>query len=703
METITLRGTDYEVLFRNDFHALTVKGGHFLDMFVQEGPLFSMRLKHIKTGEEQWVSSASHWSRVHTAMTAKNARFCFVEPCGLEGIEVNWQAERHENGLNWTGGVQNENGDWSVMELSYPVLTLAAEPFDLFVPRTSGIVIENAGKKGYSYRGKQGLSMQFFAAYKKDGGVYFAIHDPAPALKQYDIVAKDGNVSFSISYVGENGGLPHNSFLTAGACRWQTLHGDWYDASQIYAAFVRSEAEWLPHIDGTGRPDTAQKWKEIPFWVCDYIPNSERQRDNRPMSLAAGSDRHAPEYWYEAVIALQQELGVPIGYHVYNWHEIPFNVEYPHFLPAKSAFVEGMKKIRENGKISVVPYINSLSWETRDNADTPFETTFENTGRKGAVKLESGELKEVAYPQRHNDGKNVMLAYMCPSDSVWQKMMCSLVREIERDLDVDGIYFDQISATHGAPCYDTTHAHTPGGGRYWCDGYRRMIHKILKDKPQDAFYFSEDNAEEYMNLFDGFLTWRWLMNEEVPAFPAVYGGYILTLGRSTMGIKKEDKDFFKYSLAKSFLYGQQLGWCKADVLYDGERLPFLKTLVRERYRFSALFASGEMLRPPQVICSLPEKTTSPALSYKTEVVMEQVCAGAFRNRTNGETVLFVINVAKEESQYTLSFSNEEYGIAPSDLYAHGFSLDEAGRATLCSAIAPESIVSMEFPAKNQRG
>ena len=189
------------------------------------------------------------------------------------------------------------------------------------------------------------------------------------------------------------------------------------------------------------------------------------------------------------------------------------------------------------------------------------------------------------------------------------------------------------------------------------------------------------------------------MNEEVPAFPAVYGGYILTLGRSTMGIKKEDKDFFKYSLAKSFLYGQQLGWCKADVLYDKERLPFLKTLVRERYRFGSLFASAEMLRPPRVTCSLPTKTTSPALTYKANVVMEQVCAGAFRARADGGTVLFVINIAKEESQYTLSFSNKEYGIPPSELYARGFSLDETGRATLCSTIAPESIVSIEFQVK----
>ena len=218
---------------------------------------------------------------------------------------------------------------------------------------------------------------------------------------------------------------------------------------------------------------------------------------------------------------------------------------------------------------------------------------------------------------------------------------------------------------------------------------------IIKDKPECSFYFSEDNTEQFMNLFDGYLTWRWLMNEEVPAFPAVYAGYIQTLGRNVLGEKKEDVEFFKHSLAKSFVYGQQLGWIKADVIYSEEKLPFLKTLVRERYKHSDTFVYSDMLRPPRVSCSLPPKVTSPAMHYTSDVVMEQVCAGAWKYRSGEKTVIFVINIAKEECDYTLSFDSHEYGIDEAALCGAGFTVDGTV-ATKCGRLAPESIITFEF-------
>ena len=98
-----------------------------------------------------------------------------------------------------------------------------------------------------------------------------------------------------------------------------------------------------------------------------------------------------------------------------------------------------------------------------------------------------------------------------------------------------------------------------------------MMDKIRMHKPADSFYFSECNAEPYLKSFDGFLTWMWVRDGEVPAFSAIYAGYTQMLGRCTIGRKKEDFDFFKYCTAKSLLYGQQLGWCKADVLFDTDR------------------------------------------------------------------------------------------------------------------------------------
>ena len=42
------------------------------------------------------------------------------------------------------------------------------------------------------------------------------------------------------------------------------------------------------------------------------------------------------------VSKLKERLGTPVAYHVYNWHEIPFNIGYPHFLPARKTAREGL-------------------------------------------------------------------------------------------------------------------------------------------------------------------------------------------------------------------------------------------------------------------------------------------------------------------------------------------------------------------------
>lgn len=696
MKHVSIEGANYRVCLETDGASLSVSDGYFGEIKILRSPLFLMQVKHISDGSKAVITSEASWQEIEVVSGSDNYRFTFKDPGGIEGLTVTFWGSADEEGIRWTGAVTNHNADFSVMEITYPRLDVTAPHYDLFVPMMSGIVIPDAGVKGYRYQGRQ-LHMQFFAAYGGCGGLYYGIHDPAPAQKRYAISSQDTRLRLDVHYTGENGTLPQNSFSLSGSCVWQSLGtgADWYDAAKLYAAFVRREAEWIPEVDENGRVDLSPRFQDIPFWVCDYIPNSPSQGDNKPMSLSAKSDIYAEDYWYRAVIDLKDALGVPIAYHVYNWHEIPFNVDYPHFMPARDKFKEGLKKLRKND-VPVTPYINSLSWETRDDHSGKFDVTFENTGKYGAAKAEDGSPYAVSYPQTHGDGIKVDLSPMCPTYKKWQTLMRDLVREMEDTLDIDGVYFDQISATPGSPCYDKSHGHPLGGGRYWCDGYRAMLRPILDAKPQGAYYFSEDNTEGYMNLFDGFLTWRWIMSEAVPAFPAVYSGYIQTIGRSTMGAKKEDTEFFKYSLAQSFLYGQLLGWCKADVLYDKERLDFLKTLVTARHQYSYLFRWAEMLRSPRVRCSLEAKTTTPGLYFKTDVVMEQVLAAAWQHRSDKKTVIFIINISKETAQYSLEFSNTEYGIDEDQLTARGFSVSDDGQACISDTISPESIICLAF-------
>ena len=660
MEHSIFHGEHYHIRLAKEAHGLSISGGNFGEVQLMPSALFHLRLKHLPTGESIHLSSQEGWDQVKAVERPTWVEFSFS--CEkYPNLIVFVKATAARDGLCWSGEVINDNTNLSVMELSYPTPIVTGEALNYFMPEHSGRVFEDATHQEFfrEQRYPNGrIGMQYFAIYGQAGGIYVGIEDGKAANKRFTFRLTEGTCSAQVDLTGIGASLPANSFALYGECRWQYFSGDWYDAAMLYADFVQKKAEWLPEIDADGRPDTPSRFKNIPFFICDYIPNSPSQGDNKPMSLSAGSDIYSPDYWYQAPIQLQKELDVPVGYHVYNWHEIPFNIEYPHFLPAKKEFTDHLAELHAHN-ISVFPYINAVSWEMND-ADAGHDVNFANTGYKEALVGEDGEFFHEPYPQITVSGKPSWLAQSCGSSAVWHKMMESLTRQMEDELDIDGIYFDQIACTSSKPCYNPAHSHLPGGGTYWVEGYNRLMKAINRNKPDDAFYFSESVAEPYMKNFDGYLTWMWVHANEVPAYSAVYGGYIELLGRNTMGLKKDDFEFFKYCTARSLLSGQILGWCKADLVYSEERLAFLKKMVAARNQYNHLFHCARMLRPPKVTCDLEKLVTAPGMQYDGTIVSDVVLAGAWQYRDGSKTVIFAINIAEQEANYTLTIPTGEY-------------------------------------------
>lgn len=665
--TYTVNGEHYEIRFQVTEHAAFLESGWFGQIKLLRSPLFAAQLKHIPTGELREITAETHWQLIHAEDNTCWIRLTLCNPEGIDQLLFVLEGSKAPDGIAWRVEVINDNPQWSVMSVSYPAPRMHAEYFDFFIPMTCGRVIKNAGKRGY-YRNSDDeflIRMHYFAVYGDTDGIYLGMEDPDSAVKRYIMEAKEDIARVQVDFFGLDAGKPANSFRVYGVSNWRYFSGDWYDATMLYKAFVQTKANWLPEIDENGRPDTPECFKEIPFWVYDYIPNTPYQRDNRPRSLDPSQEAKPEDYWYASVIALQKALDVPIAYHVYNWHHIPFNVEYPHFMPEKPGFREGAEKLQAHG-IYVLPYINSVSWEGRD-FESGHEVNFENTGKYGAGMKADGSYWVFPYPQTTISGHPAMLTQMCPTFVPWHDIICDVVRKMEAELPVDGIYFDQIAACIGRPCYNPEHRHTTGGGSYWVDGYNRLMARIRARKPANSFYFTECNTEGYMKYFDGFLTWMWVASEDVPAFPVIYAGYIQMLGRITDGKKKADKPFFKYQTAKSLLYGQQLGWCNADVLQDPERFPFLKQLVQLRYRFRNLFNRGNLLRPPKVVTDLKPVIASPALKFTSDLHMEQVLAGAWQYKDGSGLVIFLVNVSNEPGSYRMTFRAGEYGIRDSAL------------------------------------
>ena len=632
-------------------------GGNLCGLMVESSPFFKLRVKNIKTKESFWINSNENWG---LAKIEQNA-VIFKENSLFEDLSVCVNFKTENNSLVFEISVENNNPEISVMDITYPIPTLSADTFNLFYPQASGCVAKDAGKKGLNY--KYGYPyhhacMQYFAVYNKNGGVYIGLEDPTASSKIFAVTAGENKANFNLEFCAPNGTKPKNSFKIPGVLRFCEFSGDWFEASEIYSAFVKEKCDWLPKLGANGRKDLPERFRKIPFWVADFIPNTPYQRENKPMNLSAGSDIYSPDYWVEAVIELKNFLGTDVAYHTYNWHRIPFNIEYPHYLPAKEGYVEGAEKLQAAG-VAILPYINAISWEKYDG-EMGYEMNFENTGIHGAAIDEDGDVITVHYPQTTMSGRTSELVPICPSFETWHNYLSNLTSEMNKTLPIDGIYLDEIAAHRSQLCCNPEHTHTFYGGSYWVDGYRKLMDRLNSEKDADKYYFTECNAEPYVASFDGMLTWMWVHGDQVPAFSAVYGGYVQLIGRCTIGRKKDDFEFFKHSVAGCLHYGQVMGWCKADIIYSEEHKRFLKPYVKLREKYSEFFCNAKMEKPPVVECNLPEKVTGAALWFEEDVPMPQVQASVWKERTSGETLMFVTNIADQTATAKITFKNKEY-------------------------------------------
>ncbi|MBO5316568.1 MAG: hypothetical protein J6B48_09090 [Clostridia bacterium] len=660
-----LTGKEYTVYIQKKGNSVNVSGGSFCGISVLKSVLFSALIKNNLTSQTFTVTSES-FCRVEVKEEVNSISFLFSEPNGIKNISFNVKAEYNDTFVFWTVDVINKNNDFSVMEVGYPIPVLSAERFDLFVPGASGFVVKDAGVRGFDNFKRDypcgRMTMQYFAAYCKSGGVYIGVEDPEAAVKRFTANSQNNIFNLVASLYGINSGNGANSFSLPGGSKWQAFQGDWYDAALIYADFVHNRTDWLPEIDNEGRVDVAKRFKEVPFWICDYVPNSEYQGDNVPASAFGDYKQYPADHWYRGAIELKEQLGVPVAFQVYNWHKIPFNVEYPHFLPPKESFLVGLKELQKNN-ILVVPYINAVSWDTRDD-EAGHEINFNNTGFRGAVINEKGEVVKIPYPQTSvKNNTPVDLAPMCPTYERWHDIIGDVVSKLETEVKVDGVYLDEIAAHSPYPCYNKEHTHLPGGGSFWVENYNRMMKRLNSTKPKENYYYTECNAEPYIKSFDGFLSWIWVEEGQVPAFSAIYGGYIQFIGRYTMGKQTDDYDYYKYATAKSLVYGQQIGWYRANVIYKPKWLDFLKKIVRLRYKYTKLFNCSKMLRPPVTECDLaPIMSKGGNLYDGVPVTMEQIVCGAWKYRNKEKLVIFLVNVSEYDTEYVVKFNADEYEI-----------------------------------------
>ena len=611
METLEFTVNGLSLSFAKDtLHLVSMKAGG--EVWIENGPAGAACWQVLAVDREGWrvTLDGSNARQAEAAMHDGTLRLHWqgvqgTVP-GLDGtagpfeVAAEIRPMPRQPGLTaWRIRVDNKASAWTLWSITFPILSGLApsdepEADRLFYPEGWGTQCSGWQAMPRLQRRFRGwdFAMQLIGLSRKDHTLYLAVHDPRLTTKNFEFAPGRGTgrerrgrmavVSF-----------PEGMTLPANSCRLDydsvvgVIPGDWFDAASTYGAWAREQP-----------------------WACQ--PQEARSRVCLAGDIAAWQVMQVPEKpmdtWAESMERISRRLGVQLGIHFYNWHQIPFDTSYPDYLPARKGFRELAASLRKAGMLTM-PYINARIWDI--NARSWRKRQAVNYAAKGSgMRLEPRML--FFYLEEYGSGQK--LSPMCPATAFWQDTIVDLCRKITRDLGCDGVYLDQIAAEKAELCFDGSHGHPLGGGGYWLEGYREMIRKVRSALGPRFFLTTECNWEGAIADFDGLLMWHshgeraipGQSNEQlIPLFAAAYSGLARTFGSqfNRSDLCEESGRRFAARMGALLAWGAQLGWGDLTLLLEDEFAPlavYLASLCRLRVAHRQTFTTGRMLRPPKI-------------------------------------------------------------------------------------------------------
>ena len=563
-----------------------------------------------------------------------------------------------------------------------------------------------------SYRG----NMQFMAHYNDGAGLYLATHDPLASMKE--IVARHGQAPggrrdgvflsyrWPVENMSDTGNIfemdrevPDPNDPAAGNVDIEAravmgaFQGNWYDAAQIYRTWAET-APWWPESDENGRLDTPEWMTDIAFWIVagssDVFECMEMGMD--PQWWIAERDRV-----FDLVTQLRAlEPDAPVAVHWYWWSEEPlFDCMPEKFFEAKENFrTEVIDQLRAQN-ILFMPYLNGRLWDV-DLPRYASEERWRDASLPEGGDPDDDQIRE-SESYRHFPRKGDTCQVVTEQQEDEYKVMCSVVErwadevlEFTRlaasttadGLGADGIYLDQVASAEPVPCFDPDHGHPFGGGHWWTiDGYWKMLRglRASQEVDQDQVMLASESANEaYVHLFHGMLPWKWTYGNQVPLFPAVYGGKVILFGRTYADGSEPAGMVMK--AGQALIFGEQIGWIptlKYDAMdwpdnsnwitEDGWQTvgPFFWRVARLRYHFREYFRLGRLARPPVMhwpLVSGPPRTTAYWGGWGGDVTTDVILSGAWQ-RPDGDLMLLLAHVSDVHGPQTceLAFDGTVYG------------------------------------------
>ncbi|MHB8995615.1 MAG: DUF6259 domain-containing protein [Armatimonadota bacterium] len=604
--------------------------------------LFQMALMGAD-GKRAGLSSTSGWQRFSWRMlkenTAMTMSYAMAPDPALEGLSVGLEV-RLEGGLSyWKIEVGNKSTEWSLDSVTLPSLKVAALGDDagddvLLYPNGygRGYPVTSTMSQGATYPSGS-CAMQWIGVCDQASGVYVGQHDATASTKVLQgTCAGDGGYStLRIEVPAENATVPGNSFKTEGEVVIGVTGGGWWPMTRIYRSFLEKSAPWWPEPKSYSRSDYPKWMQETQTWAC-----------------TGGTAQAA----VPTTKAFAEAMGTPTALHWYSWHVIPFDNQYPHYFPTKEGFRDGVADLQKAG-VRVMPYINGRLWD-EDTDD------FRSEAVKYATKKPNGEWYVEVY------GSKRRLVPMCTHPPYWQDKVNEIVMKLVREEGVDAVYIDQVSAAKAVLCYDKSHGHPLAGGHWWVDGYWKMLDKMQRDIAKvhpDKALTTESNAEPFVKWFDAYLMCNSNADYELPLFPAVYGGKILMFGTYMNKADWDDLTLMALRQGKLFAFGTQLWWSDPGIVKNEQATQWLRDVARLRQQLNEFFVHGQMAAPPQFVEKIPTMSSGwrQWTASAVELHTPELWATTWRLE-NGQLLIPLVNLPKEERTYTLRFDPAAYGL-----------------------------------------
>lgn len=587
----------------------------------------------------QFVTSFSGWDSVLVNNDGSHCEIILSQPKNSllsDSLTVKVTIDVTGQQSDWDISI---NGllDNAINKIYFPYINILAPGSDyVLIPKYSGQLFKNPKASALSakltYPRGWASTMQFYAYYNDNYGIYLGTHDPTASLKNLIIKRNNNNgLLYENEIYAPDRNKVGNDYVLPGKFRFEIFSGDWYDAAQIYKKWASAEADYWPK-DTEERLARQNEIGKIPVW-CRYY------------------DVEPADTLISKLTKFRSFYGVPIGFHWYNWNHSYYDDNYPVYFPERDGMDRVIDTMKQGGKIWFMPYINGRLFEKN-------LSIYNTLGRPNAAKKSSGSVYSSTYM-----GNN--FANMCPTQSPWQNILVDAMDQVTNRIGTDAIYVDQVTAAGPLQCMDTNHGHTLGGGSFWRDGYNEMITKMHNTGPKNAFITTEGCNDYLANVVDGFLTDGWANNNMVPAFQAVYSGKVQLFGTRFWEANYNTPVFFSkftHAFVSGIIPGRYYVWFTKD---KGKSAVFARQIATMRYKLIDFMAFGSMQKPiPLDRTNIPTITTTwKDYSRDVKVTISALQYSFWKNKEKDKALLLFGNASMTETlNFKIDLIGSDYGL-----------------------------------------